>query len=76
MKEWSGVAPGWVVLEERPTESEGAARHVASWVMRFLGREKSKSKGSETKMCLAGLRDSKEASGAGEELEGRRMVGV
>lgn len=70
------MAPGWVAHEERPTESEGAARHVGSWVMRFLGREKSKSKGSETKMCLAGLRDSGEASVAGEVLEGKRMVGV
>lgn len=61
--------------EERPTESEGAARHVDSWVMRFPGREKSKGKGSETKMCLADLRESKEARVAGEELEGRRMVG-
>lgn len=39
-------------------------------VTRFPGRAKSKGKGSETGMCLAGLRDSKEASVAGGEWKG------
>lgn len=52
--------------EERPAESEGKhAMYV--WVTRFSGRAQSKGKGSEARACLAGLRDSKELSVAGEE---------
>lgn len=55
--------------EERPAESEG--KHAMDvWVARFSGRAESKGKGSEAGACLAGLRDSKEPSVAGEEWKG------
>lgn len=59
-----------VTFEQQPRDEE--ASHVNTWRESFLGREASKCKGPEVDVCLAHLKERKEAHVARTE-QARRL---
>lgn len=63
-----------VTFEQRPRDEEASL--VNTWRENFLGRETSKCKGPEVDVCLACLKERKEAHVAGTEQARRLEVEI